>query len=215
MALVLSSVAASANTTHRISKGDTLWDIAKKYKTTPIAIAQANGISENATLALGKVLKIPSKSTPSKATSTKKPVAPAKAPAQISAKAEAGAASATEKGLIEYALSCRGVRYSRGGVSRSGFDCSGFTRYVFAKYGISLPHSSAAQARLGKPVAKGELQPGDLVFFETYRRGVSHVGIYTGNNQFVHAATRGSGVRIDSLGSSYYAPRYRGARRVN
>lgn len=117
--------------------------------------------------------------------------------------------------LIRTAMSCRGTHYRRGGTSRNGFDCSGFTRYVFAKYGVSLPHSSAAQASKGTPVAKSDLKPGDLVFFQTYRRGISHVGIYIGNGSFVHAASRRSGgVRVDSLNSSYYGPRYRGARRV-
>jgi len=116
--------------------------------------------------------------------------------------------------LVQTALACRGIRYSRGGTSRGGFDCSGFTRYVFAKYGVSLPHSSAAQARMGTPVPRSELRPGDLVFFQTNRRGISHVGIYIGDNRFVHAATHGRGVTVDSLHSSYYASRYRGARRV-
>lgn len=118
------------------------------------------------------------------------------------------------KDLVQTALSYRGSRYSYGGASRGGFDCSGFTMYVFNKYGIKLPHSSRAQATMGKPVQKKDLQPGDLVFFQTVRRGISHVGIYIGDNKFVHAARYGRGVTTDSLGSSYYAPRYRGARRV-
>lgn len=122
---------------------------------------------------------------------------------------------ASDSGLVRTALACRGTRYSRGGTGRRGFDCSGFTRYVFGKYGVNLPHSSAAQSQVGTPVSRGELQPGDLVFFHTYRRGVSHVGIYTGNNQFVHASTYRGGVRVDSLDHSYYAGRYMGARRVN
>ena len=117
--------------------------------------------------------------------------------------------------LIRTALMYRGSRYARGGTSRGGFDCSGFTRYVFAKYGIRLPHSSAAQSRIGKPVSRGSLQPGDLVFFNrTYRRGVSHVGIYVGDGKFVHASTHGRGVRVDSLNQPYYTPRYCGARRM-
>ena len=116
--------------------------------------------------------------------------------------------------LINTALACRGARYVRGGVGRGGFDCSGFTRYVYAKYGVSLPHSSAAQASHGKSVSRDELVAGDLVFFQTNGRGISHVGIYIGDNNFVHAASRGRGVRTDSLNSAYYSPRYRGARRV-
>lgn len=117
--------------------------------------------------------------------------------------------------LIQTALACRGTNYRRGGTSRGGFDCSGFTRYVFAKYGVSLPHSSAAQAGTGRSVSRDELQQGDLVFFETSSRGISHVGIYIGGGSFVHAASRGRGVTVDSLNSGYYAPRYRGARRVS
>lgn len=124
------------------------------------------------------------------------------------------APSTSNSELIRTAMACRGARYRRGGTSRGGFDCSGFTRYVFAKYGISLPHSSAAQAKLGTPVSRGELAEGDLVFFQTYRAGVSHVGIYIGDNKFVHASTPRGGVRVDALSHSYYASRYRGARRV-
>ncbi len=117
--------------------------------------------------------------------------------------------------LIQTALACRGTVYRRGGTSRGGFDCSGFTRYVYAKYGVSLPHSSAAQASRGVSVDKSQLQPGDLVFFQTGGRGISHVGIYIGNGNFVHAASRGRGVTVDSINSGYYSPRYRGARRVS
>ncbi len=122
--------------------------------------------------------------------------------------------SDSQSDLIQTALSLRGIAYRSGGTSRRGFDCSGFTRYVFAKYGISLPHSSAAQARLGSSVARSELKAGDLVFFETYKRGISHVGIYIGGNQFVHAPRNGRTVSTDSLSSGYYASRYRGARRI-
>lgn len=117
--------------------------------------------------------------------------------------------------LIQTALACRGTAYRRGGTSRGGFDCSGFTRYVYAKYGVSLPHSSAAQAGRGVSINRSELQPGDLVFFQTGGRGISHVGIYIGNGNFVHAASRGRGVTVDSINSGYYSPRYRGARRVS
>lgn len=129
--------------------------------------------------------------------------------------AQAPAPAQSNSSLIQTAMACRGTRYARGGTSRGGFDCSGFTRYVFAKYGVKLPHSSAAQAGHGTAISRDQLKPGDLVFFQTYRRGISHVGIYIGNNRFVHASNHGRGVTVDSLGSSYYAPRYRGARRVN
>jgi len=132
--------------------------------------------------------------------------------------AEEAAAGNTDRDdssrLIDTALACRGARYVRGGTNLGGFDCSGFVRYVYQKYGISLPHSSRAQAGHGIAISRDELQPGDLVFFETHSRGISHVGIYIGNDRFVHAASRGRGVTVDSLSSAYYSPRYRGARRL-
>jgi len=116
--------------------------------------------------------------------------------------------------LIREALSNRGTPYIWGGASRGGFDCSGFTRYVFLKERrLQLPHSASAQAQMGRPVAREELQPGDMVFFSTYRPGVSHVGIYVGDNRFIHAANRRKGVRMDAL-SGYYTKRYKWARRV-
>lgn len=145
------------------------------------------------------------------------PTAVAKSkPAEIdrSVKSKPAQPDRRDNSVIRTAMACRGTHYVRGGTSRGGFDCSGFTRYVYAKYGISLPHSSAAQASRGTPVSKSQLKSGDLVFFQTYRRGISHVGIYVGNGNFVHAASRGRGVTVDSLSSAYYAPRYRGARRI-
>jgi cell wall-associated NlpC family hydrolase len=117
--------------------------------------------------------------------------------------------------IIREALSRRGTPYVWGGASRGGFDCSGFVCYVFAKQrGLKLPHSASAQSRMGSPVAKGELQAGDLVFFSTYRAGASHVGIYVGGGKFVHAANSRQGCRVDTLNSGYYAKRYLSARRL-
>lgn len=123
-------------------------------------------------------------------------------------------AEASNEDLIKTALANRGARYRYGGTSRSGFDCSGFTRYIYAKYGVALPHSSRAQYSHGKPVSRNELEKGDLVFFRTTRQGISHVGIYIGDGKFVHASNRSRGVVVDSLGSAYYSTRYVGARRV-
>jgi cell wall-associated NlpC family hydrolase len=116
--------------------------------------------------------------------------------------------------LIVEALAARGIRYRWGGASRGGFDCSGFTRYLFARMrGILLPHSASRQARYGEKVPRDALQSGDLVFFRTNRRGISHVGVYVGGNCFVHAANRRKHVRVDEL-TGYYARRYVTARRV-
>ncbi len=107
-----------------------------------------------------------------------------------------------------------GVPYKAAGTDTKGFDCSGFTRYVFQALGVDLPHSSAAQYELGQSVARNDLQPGDLVFFNTSGHGVSHVGIYIGNNTFVHSES-GKGVVKTSLDDPYYwSKRYVGAKRV-
>lgn len=119
--------------------------------------------------------------------------------------------------IIAKAKQFVGASYVRGSASPSrGFDCSGFVHYIHkAVLGVSLPRSSDTQFRRGQPVSRSDLAPGDVVFFEnTYKHGISHVGLYIGNNQFIHAANSRRGVRIDSLDSSYYAPRYAGARRM-
>jgi cell wall-associated NlpC family hydrolase len=117
--------------------------------------------------------------------------------------------------LIREALAARGTRYRWGGASRGGFDCSGFTRYLFLRHaGLILPHSASAQSRLGQKITRDQLQPGDLLFFRTYRRGISHVGLYVGDNKFVHAANTRSRVRVDSMNEAYYDHRYVTARRI-
>ena len=100
-----------------------------------------------------------------------------------------------------------------GGTTPSGFDCSGYTRFVFAKAGINLPRLADEQYMMGKSVSKANLQPGDLVFFETYEPGASHSGIYIGNGQFI-SATSSRGVAVASLMGGYWGERYLGAKRV-
>lgn len=125
-----------------------------------------------------------------------------------------GSEGAENEDLIREALKQRGKPYIWGGASRGGFDCSGFVCYIYKTMrGMNLPHSASAQSRLGNPVDRKELRPGDLVFFSTYRRGISHVGIYIGENKFIHAANTRKDVRIDSL-TGYYHQRYRSARRL-
>jgi cell wall-associated NlpC family hydrolase len=123
--------------------------------------------------------------------------------------------SPVESGVIDTAFAHQGIRYRSGGTtSRSGFDCSGFTRYVYGKSGVRLPHSSRSQYGVGKLVSKSRLRSGDLVFFRTNGRGISHVGIYIGNGKFIHASNHSRGVTVDSIHSAYYSKRYVGARRV-
>jgi peptidoglycan DL-endopeptidase CwlO len=115
-------------------------------------------------------------------------------------------------GLVSRARSWLGTRYVWGGSSSRGVDCSGLTRLLYKSEGVNLPHSAKQQFKMGKPVAKSSLLPGDLVFFNTMGP-ISHVGMYIGNGKFIHAANRRAGVRTDSLGSAYYSKRFAGARR--
>lgn len=106
-----------------------------------------------------------------------------------------------------------GSAYKGGGVNTNGFDCSGFTMYIFNKLGIDLPHQSGSQFSMGTAVSRNDLREGDLVFFNTSGKGVSHVGIYVGNGKFAHASSS-NGVIINALSESYYVNRYVGAKRV-
>jgi cell wall-associated NlpC family hydrolase len=114
--------------------------------------------------------------------------------------------------LTRSALRFLGVPYVFGGTSTSGFDCSGYVQHVFALLGISIPRTADAQYYAGARVTGG-MRPGDLVFFQTYEPGPSHVGIYLGNGQFAHASSS-HGVMVSSLSDSYWAARYIGAKRL-
>lgn len=115
--------------------------------------------------------------------------------------------------LVDSAYQYIGVPYVFGGNTPKGFDCSGFTKYVFSNNGIELPRMADEQYRMGFRVRKNELIPGDLVFFTTYEPGVSHTGIYVGDGNFISATSSG-GIRVDSLKSGYWSERYIGAKRV-
>jgi peptidoglycan DL-endopeptidase CwlO len=158
-------------------------------------------------------------------TARRDPGRPAPAPADPSAPATPGApVSAPTAGtrplldgyaLAGTALALRGVPYRNGGTDASGFDCSGFTQYVFAQYGVALPREVRDQFRVGMSVRQDDLAAGDIVFFTTTDPGPSHVAIAIGGDEFVHAPSSSGVVRVEHLSSSYWAPRYLGARRVN
>ena len=118
--------------------------------------------------------------------------------------------------VANYALQFVGYSYVYGGSSPSGFDCSGFTSYVYKQFGYSLPHSASSQLDYGTALSMSELQPGDLVMFKKGSGGsrASHVGIYIGNNQFVHASTARVGVIVSSMSEAYYTTGFVGGRRI-
>jgi len=179
---------------HEVRPGDTLWRIARQYRTTPERIASLNGIPVEATLRIGQRLQIPEPG-----------VVPSLRRLAVS----------TSRGAVLAAKARRflGVPYRWGGTGGNGFDCSGFIYAMFRQFGITLPRTSFEMFGVGQPVSSSDLRPGDLVFFTTYRPGPSHVGIYLGAGQFIHASSAGGRRRIDSLHEGYYRTRFIGARR--
>jgi cell wall-associated NlpC family hydrolase len=142
-------------------------------------------------------------------------------PAIVSAPAEeptppAAATPAPEAAtaLLATALHLVGVPYQNGGTTADGFDCSGFTQYVFAQHGLLLPREVRDQFSAGSPVDRDAIAPGDLLFFQTTAKGPSHVGIALGGDEFVHAPSSTGVVRVEHYTAAYWARRYVGARRV-
>ena len=122
-----------------------------------------------------------------------------------------------QEALLKYAKYFQGGKYKWGGTTPEGFDCSGYVQYLFKKHGINLPRTALSQSKIGTPVLPDQLQKGDLVFFLTdKKRGlpVTHVGIYLGNGEFIHAASRKKGIIISPLDYGRYSKCYVGARRV-
>jgi len=134
----------------------------------------------------------------------------------IERRSESAPSADPARDAVVYAMSLIGAPYRNGGTTpQSGFDCSGFVWYVYRQSaGIALPRSADEMGRSGQPVAANELRPGDLVFYNTLGRDFSHVGIYIGEDRFVHAPSNGGTVGIVSMRSAYWLQRYAGARRV-
>lgn len=112
------------------------------------------------------------------------------------------------------ALALRGTPYRNGGSDPDGFDCSGFTQYVFNEHGVALPREVRDQFKVGRSVKPNEVEPGDLLFFSTVAPGVSHVAIALGGGEFIHAPSSTGVVRVEHLASSYWSRRFVGARRI-
>ena len=147
------------------------------------------------------------------------PPKPAVAPPPASGAPTADRLAPPEPGLdtaalVGTALTFRGVPYRNGGADPSGFDCSGFTQYVYRRYGIVLPREVRDQFDLGTPVGTEAIAPGDLLFFTTVAPGASHVAIALGGDEFVHAPSSTGVVRVERTTSAYWAARFVAARRV-
>jgi cell wall-associated NlpC family hydrolase len=143
---------------------------------------------------------------------TAEPVAAAaSAPASVTEKA---AGIFDSYALVGTALDLRGTPYLDGGASPRGFDCSGFTQYVFAQYGVGLPRAVRDQFKVGRTIKPSNLTAGDLVFFTTTDPGASHVAIAVGSDEFIHAPSSTGVVRVERLSASYWSRRFIGARRV-
>jgi cell wall-associated NlpC family hydrolase len=117
---------------------------------------------------------------------------------------------------VAQAFQALGTRYRYGGSSpATGFDCSGLVSHVFEEaWGVALPHSVREQSELGTRIKRAELAPGDLVFYNTRGSPYSHVGIYVGEDKFIHAPRPGATVRVESMKSGYWTKRYNGGRRI-
>jgi len=234
---------SSRSAKYIIKSGDTLSSIARKHHTTIAKIRKANGLKKGKILKLGRALKIPGsayvkskkiKIAKSKNKQNDKKLARAlmhiKSKRTVKKKAAKnqkfasndisfhGKSSVKGKKLIDLAKKKLGRRYVWGAVGQKNtFDCSGLTSYVCKKNGITIPRRAIAQSKYGKYVSRSHLKPGDLIFFDTSkrRRGyVNHVGIYLGNNKFIHASSAKHKVVITSLKKPFYSQRFKCGRRV-
>ncbi|MGI6128949.1 MAG: LysM peptidoglycan-binding domain-containing protein [bacterium] len=182
-----------------VQPGDSLYIIGQKYTVTVEEIMAANNLTSTL-LQIGQTLTIPAATV----TDTN----------QERSATSRGGGSREGTDIVDKAKAYLGTPYRYGASGPSSFDCSGFTAYVYAQFGRTLPHNAASQFGHGQPVAKNDLQPGDLVFFGYYgSRDIQHVGIFVGGNNFIHASSSG-GVKYSSLAQDYYFKNYKGARRL-
>ncbi len=232
--------ASNGQNVHKIKKGDSLYEIARKNNTTVDKLKKLNNIKSNKDLRIGKFITLPGTTRYARThrgtdeenkirkrrrividdsrTRVTGDDAPKKTKKSFFSFMESLGSNSKQKALPKFAQKHLGKRYVYGASGPNNFDCSGFVGYVCKKNGVCLPRTAISQSRVGKYVAKSDLKPGDLIFFDTSRsrRGyVNHVGIYIGNGNFIHASSARRRVTINSLNSGFYAERFKWARRVN
>ncbi|WP_454085722.1 C40 family peptidase [Georgenia sp. Marseille-Q6866] len=187
----------AAQVTHTVVSGDTVGKLAQRYDSTISAIIAANGLNAQALIIVGEVLTIPQgqggTSAATTATSSATGVERETASASRSAAREAPPANASGNAVLDIAYRYIGTPYVWGGSTPAGFDCSGFTQYVYAQAGISIPRSSSAQRNAGTQVSASQAQPGDLVWWP------GHVGIYVGNGQYIAAFSPGNPLSVRDI----------------
>lgn len=216
----------SDNNKYVVKKGDSISSIAKRYGVSQVELKRANNIKGN-TIKSGQLLRVPSKIN-AKDELVIEDIKVAKDDTHIkslpeieTAKAiQSNESSTYENGLtrdviISIAKRFLGAPYKFGGNSLiRGLDCSAFVNKVFSFFNVDLPRTAREMYKIGRNVTKGELSAGDLVFFRTYASYPSHVGIYIGDSEFIHASSAAKRVRIDNMNQSYYRKRYIGAKRI-
>lgn len=205
--------------TYTVRKGDNIWKIAKKFNIDPDKLKDINDI-ETDLLKPGRKILLQhdvAKNYEAILSQSVRPDSEANIEDEIKKTSEFEAPDLKELGmkkrLILFAKKLLNIPYRFGGNSLLGIDCSAYVQKVYSLIGINLPRSARAQFSEGNPVDKEDLATGDLVFFRTYASFPSHVGIYLGNNLFIHASSRGKKVTIDSLETPYYLKRFIGAKR--
>jgi peptidoglycan endopeptidase LytE len=205
--------------TYKVKNGDSLWSIAKKNSLRVADIKKLNNLKSRK-LKIGQVLVLEKGPVETKAETSTQLVIRAETASEYTEELRELSASAdsdyskTKEFLISIAQNTLGIPYKFGGNSFKATDCSGYVQMVFNLVGLDLPRSAREQFKVGQSVDRQDLSIGDLVFFRTYAPFPSHVGIYLGNNLFVHASSYAKKVTIDSLNLPYYFKRFIGAKRL-
>lgn len=228
------------STKYVIKRGDTLSGIARKHRTTIGKLRKTNGLKKNEIIKIGQTLKVPQNKKAIRYTKKKKKASSKKFVASLSHLDTISLETSKAKKPAKFKFSdifgskkdenadkCKkitslaktklGKRYVWGASgNKNTYDCSSFTKYVYKNIGVTIPRTSIRQSKFGKYVKRDELQKGDLIFFDTSKRRkgyVNHVGIYLGDNKFIHASSAKKKVVITSLNKNFYSNRYKGARR--